>query len=327
MGPIVKNCLFGRKWNMVCFPGYRSDIKTLLSMNGIPTMLARAASLAIASLYNATLGSFPDTVQVETTNACNARCIICPHRRMQRPIHHMTEDLFRSIVDECAEHSCRSLHLHNFGEPLLDRDLPRRIAHAKSRNIRQVKIFSNGSLLSGRLARELIDSGLDEIKISFDGASKEEYEKIRYPLRYDIVTQNVADLITHRDRTGSTMRITMACCSTSDKDATMNSLADRVDGFSFGKVHNWGADQEFSAKRQGIRKPCSRVWRTFTVLADGRASLCCLDYEGQVVLGTLHDQSIAAIWRNPAYGRIRRAHARAEQSGLPLCGGCTKSFW
>jgi molybdenum cofactor biosynthesis enzyme MoaA len=67
---------------------------------------------------------------------------------MQRPITTMDDGLYNRLIDECAVEGCREVHLHNFGEPLLDKRIEDRIAHAKQKGIRRVKIFCNGSLLS-----------------------------------------------------------------------------------------------------------------------------------------------------------------------------------
>ena len=75
-------------------------------------------------------------------------------------------------------------------------------ATRSSKGVATVKIFSNGSLLNEPHARGLIDAGLDEIKISFDGASKEEFERIRFPLKFDVVMENVQRLVELRDRRG-----------------------------------------------------------------------------------------------------------------------------
>ena len=59
----------------------------------------------------------------------------------------MDQTLFEQIVDECAVWGCREVHLHNFGEPLLDDRLEDRVRYAKQKGIARVTIFSNGSLL------------------------------------------------------------------------------------------------------------------------------------------------------------------------------------
>ncbi len=279
--------------------------------------------------------AFPKTIRIETTNGCNARCVICPHAEMGRKVVNMDDGLFRRIVAECADNDVDTLHLHNFGEPLLDRKLPQRISHCKSLGIRRVKIFTNGSLLTEERARGLIEAGLDEIKISFDGANKEEFEYIRQPLSYETVVENVIALVHQRNAMGARdrLKIEVTCSSTTDKDATMSRLAEHVDGFSFGRIHNWANwdSAEVSCARggHGLRKPCARVWQTFTILSDGRVALCCLDYDGSVVLGDLNDpgQSIAKIWVNEAYARIRGLHRKGRQDKIPICATCAKSFW
>lgn len=271
-------------------------------------------------------------MQIETTNACNARCQICPHKKMRRPIVYMDDEIYYKIIDECVENKCGNVHLHNFGEPLLDNNLPKRVYYAKKKGLKRVKIFSNGSLINAQKALELINAGLDEIKISFDGATKEEFEKIRFPLKFDEVTNNIKELIRLRDDHKSQLKIKITCCSTADKSETMRILQNCADEFSFSKIHNWSGhdhidEKNISDKRTGIRKPCSRVWRTFTVLADGNVALCCLDYEGSVILGNVRENSVSDIWHNSIYNKIRLYHKNDQQHKIGICKKCTKSFW
>ena len=277
-------------------------------------------------IFSACLKKFPKTIRVECTNSCNARCTICPHKNMTRKVEFMSDTLYEKIIRECAENSCRVLHLHNFGEPLLDKKLEQRIRYAKSNGIPRVKIFTNGSLLTEDRSRSLIEAGLDEIKVSFDGASRHEFEDIRTPLKYDDVVKNVRKLVKLRNELRSSMKIFVACCSTQDRSETMNLIASEVDGFSFGKIHNWAGEQEHNSPSR-IRKPCERIWNTFTILANGDVALCCLDHDGQVILGHLDDKtSIRDIFTNAEYKRIRKLHSAALQESIPLCKNCTKSF-
>jgi radical SAM protein with 4Fe4S-binding SPASM domain len=281
----------------------------------------------VGKAYDLAAGRFPAVVRIETTNACNARCVICPHRDLKRPIERMEDDLFTRIIDECARHNCPEVHLHNFGEPLLDKHLEDRVRYAKQKGLAKVKVFSNGSLISEDRAHRLIEAGLDEVKISFDGATREEFEQIRVPLKFDQVVENTKRLVALRDEMRSGLKIRVACCSTTDQQSTMRSLEKVVDGFSFGKIHNW-ADQETTNGEARVRKPCSRLWRTFTILASGDVALCCLDYDGQVILGRIDESmSLADIWNSDAYRQIRLRHKQARQSEIRLCRSCTKSFW
>jgi len=294
-------------------------------MSIVNTLSSAAVCRTVAGAYDLARGAFPAVVRLETTNACNAKCVICPHRDLKRPIARMDEGLFGQLVDECAEGGCREIHLHNFGEPLLDKDLEQRVRYAKERGIPKVKIFSNGSLLDERRAAGLIEAGLDELKVSFDGATREEFEQIRVPLKFDQVVENITRLVKLRNERRSAMQIKVACCSTTDRESTMNSLAAVVDGFSFGKIHNWATDP--SQNGHGVRKPCSRLWRTFTVLANGDVALCCLDYDGRHLLGRVDaEHSIRDVFTGPGYQKVRHLHRRGRQGEIDLCRHCTKSF-
>ncbi|MFZ5829501.1 MAG: radical SAM/SPASM domain-containing protein [Planctomycetota bacterium] len=291
----------------------------------LAALASRVVCGGIAGALNVAIKRFPPVVRIETTNACNARCTICPHAAIRRPIRRMDDSVFASVIDQCATGGCREVHLHNFGEPLMDRGLAERVRLAKDRGIAKVKIFCNGSLMTAERARELIEAGLDEVKISFDGATAEEFERIRVPLKFQSVVDNVRTLVQLRNEAGARLRVNVACCSTSDKQGTMATLEKVVDGFSFGKVHNW-ASEDYETPGT-IRKPCSRLWRTMTILASGEVSLCCLDYDGQQILGRLDGgQSLAAIWRGEPYRRVRRLHATARQDEISLCRNCTKAF-
>jgi hypothetical protein len=306
--------------------GIPTALRQTMSATERRTLSSWAVCRLAGSALDAVLRRFPPLVRIETTNACNARCVICPHSRLHRPIQRMEDGLFQRIIDECATARCREVHLHNFGEPLLDNHLEERVRYAKQKGLKKVTLFSNGSLLTEQRARGLLEAGLDEIKISFDGATRQEFEQVRVPLKFDRVVENIHCLVALRNEMRSPMKIHVACCSTSDKQGTMQMLEKLVDGFAFGKIHNWGVPDSLN-RRNDRRKPCSRLWRTLTVLAGGEVSLCCLDYDGRHVLGRLtEDQTIARVWHSNAYRAVRHLHKTARQSEIELCRGCSKAF-
>jgi len=290
------------------------------------SMLSRAVCGLVGGSMDLALRRFPSVVRIETTNACNARCAICPHRVMRRPARQMEDALFARIVDECARGGCRQIHLHNIGEPLLDPQLAERIRYAKRRGVRCVKIFSNGSLLDEQWARRLIEAGLDEIKISFDGGTRDEFQRLRPPLEFDRVLENVCRLVTLRNQLGSPLRILATCATTGDRREAARILRPIVDSLLFSRVHDWAGTEPLGPRRS-VRKPCLRLWRTLTVLAGGEVSLCCLDYNGRHLLGRIDGRTtLEAVWHSPAYAEVRRRHVEARQGDLPLCRGCSKAF-
>ena len=124
-------------------------------------------------------------VRIETTNICNATCIMCPREKMDRLEGIMDMDLFKRIVDECKALGATSVFLGGFGEPLMDTLIVDRVRYVKQKGL-FCNFISNGSLWDEKLAREFIEAGLDEIRFSFYGQNKETYEEIHRGLNYEI---------------------------------------------------------------------------------------------------------------------------------------------
>jgi MoaA/NifB/PqqE/SkfB family radical SAM enzyme len=73
----------------------------------------------------------------------------------------------------------RVLVLYHGGEPLLNKELEQMVYYAKQAGVQKVLFNSNVSLLTMGRAEKLSLAGLDEIRVSFDGSSPEENNKIR----------------------------------------------------------------------------------------------------------------------------------------------------
>lgn len=269
---------------------------------------------------------FPATVRIESTNICNANCSTCTREIMTRPTGIMDMDLFKKIVDECSHHKIKAIHLHNFGEPLIDNKIFEKIFFAKQKNI-QTRLFSNLSMLNREKAAKLIESGLSRIKISIDGNSKETYEAIRRGLGFDRVVENINILIEERKRLKSaTPRIGLIFVETGqnrhEKEAFIKKWKGKVDTIDISSYHNWAGGLKDSMRPDYRQLPCPRIWQTFTVLWNGDAALCCMDYDGQEILGNVGYSSIRDIFNGQRLAEIRRFHLKGEFSKVPICEKC-----
>src|SRR3990167_10235450 len=93
---------------------------------------------------------FPNSIDIELTNACNLNCIMCPRTTsMQRPIGMMDFDLFQKIVDEAVKYGTKAFSLHVFGESLLYPKIFEAISYIKNKdkNI-SITLSTNGTLLN-----------------------------------------------------------------------------------------------------------------------------------------------------------------------------------
>ena len=263
----------------------------------------------------------PEIVQIESTNICNAKCVFCPRDEMHRRQGVMSLELFKKIVDECAELGITHVRVHNYGEPFLDRHLTEKVRYAKQKGIKEVGMISNGSLITEKIARGMIEAGLDAINISVDAGGKDVFEQTRIGLNYDKVIANVERLVRIRAELGKRhpkLILSFVRQNNSvDEQAFIEHWRQVADKIHITELHNWAGTLN---SKSDVSYPCYRMWLTFTVLWDGRVSLCCADFDGRHVLGDLRTSSIAEVWNSPAYLAVRRQ--QLESGGPEICRTC-----
>ena len=125
----------------------------------------------------------PDHIQIQTITGCNANCIFCPNGKTRRPIpkgRRMDWDMYRSIVDQSIALGVRRYSVYLMNEPMLDHELPQRVAYISSRikKPQYVKVTSHGGLLTERMARGLLDAGLSKLKISVQSLNPKTYREL-----------------------------------------------------------------------------------------------------------------------------------------------------
>ncbi len=149
----------------------------------------------------------PAYVQIEPVGQCNLRCTMCPiNFRDDRPLHgsqkFMDYDLFTGLIDQFE--NLKTLHLQGLGEPMLHPRFFDMVSYAVGKGI-HVTTNTNLTLLNERRAKACVNSGLEGVFFSIDGARKETYEAIRINAHFDKVLANLSLLQETRDRMGSAL--------------------------------------------------------------------------------------------------------------------------
>src|SRR4029077_12672232 len=131
----------------------------------------------------------PVCLYLETTNRCNLLCTTCPRTfEALEPPGDMSWALFTAIVDQFPK--IARVVLHGVGEPMMVRALPRMIRYLKDRGT-YVLFNTNGTLLSEKKGRELIESGLDELRVSLDAAEPVAFKEVRGRDMFARIVRNV----------------------------------------------------------------------------------------------------------------------------------------
>ncbi|MBM3126159.1 MAG: radical SAM protein [Chloroflexi bacterium] len=118
-------------------------------------------------------------VYIEPTVACNLDCITCFRNAWEQPVGRMTEKTFASILKGLTMlDPIPSVYFGGIGEPLFHPKTIDWIAETKALGVK-VELITNGTILTEKKSRELIDTGLDTLWVSLDGATPETYADVR----------------------------------------------------------------------------------------------------------------------------------------------------
>jgi MoaA/NifB/PqqE/SkfB family radical SAM enzyme len=181
------NCRFGRKYIMSSTTALKDPRRYF------EEVAAERSSHADAP---------PVCLYLETTNRCNLLCETCPRTfETLEPPADMSWELFTRIVDQVP--NIARVVLHGVGEPMLVKDLPRMIRYLKDRDT-YVLFNTNGTLLQVRRFQELIDTGLDELRVSLDAADRVSYAKVRGKDFFDRIVRDVGKFIAYQKQVGAT---------------------------------------------------------------------------------------------------------------------------
>ena len=282
---------------------------------------------------------FPSQISIEPTSRCNSQCTTCEHKNMKRVKQDMSMELYKKIINECAQYKnlITNLSLSFMGEPLLDKNIFKKIKMAKERGIKSVSFISNASLLTEEKAKYLIDSGIDVITFSVDGATKESYKKIRIGLNYEQVVGNIKRFVELKKRLGlkkPTISVDMVQTkfNESERELFKRQWEGLVDGVMIRPLHVWGGktiDKELLDYSKNIlpannrlRWPCLYLWKSMIISQNGRVALCCVDVECEESYGDVSRNSIKDIWQEKKLKKLRKLHLCGKFNKIPLCSHC-----
>ncbi|MFH1653063.1 MAG: radical SAM protein [Pseudomonadota bacterium] len=129
-------------------------------------------------------------LDLHMTNRCNLSCKVCCFSSNELKLPELSTDQIIDVINQAKELGMEHIHLTG-GEPLLREDLKIVLAYCKDLNI-EVRLQTNGVLLSQKYAEELSELGLQSIMISIDSSDKEINDYIRGKGAYEKAMQAIA---------------------------------------------------------------------------------------------------------------------------------------
>jgi len=269
-------------------------------------------------------------VNIEPTSACNLRCLICSRIPDKRFTKRMSMELYRLILKQlsASKYCVASTVLRFFlsGEPTLHPKLATMVSLASASGFWKTLIHTNGTLLTGELMEELIAARLLNLSISFDGATKEQYELVRCGACFEETLINARMAISHAQGTNTKVTIQSIVPngeSIEERRAGIKKLFPKAKSLYIRHPHNWNVkDSVGAASNKAYGAVCMFPSWFFPIYCNGDVPICCADLNGDQVIANIQDETIDTIWATK-FAVIR--DALATKTHVPaVCKKCER---
>ncbi|MTK11391.1 MAG: radical SAM protein [Clostridiaceae bacterium] len=256
--------------------------------------------------YN-NLPQFPRYIDIELTNYCNYRCLMCPvgTGTMKREQGFMSNETYNKIVDQIKDYKT-PLRFIRWGEPTLHKSFIEYIKKAKELGI-MCHFNTNGTLFSEEDMKQLVEIELDSIKFSFQGVDEKSYSEMRnsnyfntlldkikmiYKVRGDKQYPyiHVASTITYetKDQVENFKKDIQNYC---DLVTIGRTILEYID---INKVNLNDNEKsmltKLKAKESVIKKHpncCPEVFDKLSINWNGDVTACCGDYDNKMIFGNI----------------------------------------
>lgn len=275
---------------------------------------------------------FPRTnFLIETSNACNHKCIFCAHPKMTRKIGKLNPEFVFDVLNQAYELGTREVGFYATGEPFLVPELPSYIQKAKEIGYEYTYLTSNGALATPERIRAVIDAGLNSIKFSINAPKRGMYEFIHGKDDFDVVMENLKYLNQYRKESGKSFKIFVTAILTRYteymKDDFYEVFGKLSDEIVYKNVYNQGGympEIETMLKcytdDETFRR-CNLPFDAISITCEGYLSVENADYENMLVVADLNKVSLKEGWYGEKMKAVRQAFINNKLDGL-VCDGC-----
>lgn len=319
--------------------------------------LARRGKLSVYKVFNALVcyasyylrlrrsGPAPIMANFELWNECNESCVFCrsaddliydsnPAGKGQPiPKGKMPVDLFERVIDQARSGLIMAIPYVN-GEPLLSKDIYRAIASATKAKVGTL-IATNGALLNERNARQLLEAGVDLVKIHISGFTQPVHAIQHRRGDVERIKENIRRMTAMRDaaKLPTIILLDYILYRHNEHELAAARQFARDLGILFnirpGNNKNM-EDTEPSNVTNAlpIGDPCTWLWTSLTLDWNGAVYPCCdhvvwSDAEGYDMYDK-RSSDIVEIWNGPKAQAMRRVHAIQGRAPIPICANCPR---
>ncbi|ABL00935.1 Radical SAM domain protein [Pelobacter propionicus DSM 2379] len=284
----------------------------------------------------------PYSMDIAPTTFCNLKCIFCAHSSdypEYRKIFGKTlnTELALKAVDDIRKFpdKLKALHFCGLGEPLIHKDIAKMIKYAKEADISEkIDISTNGVLLTKNVADDLIDSGVDFIRISLNGLSREDFlEYTGTEVDFEKYVKNLKYLYENRKKTKIYLKIFDFMVSSPQKKKmffrTFEPICDviSIEYYNECFLGTKGRDRLKSTnlnhrgENSSTAKCCSQPFFRLLILVDGEVAPCA-EPRFPFSCGNIRDTSVVDIWNGDILTNFRLRMLDGMKQVNEVCASC-----
>ena len=283
------------------------------------------------------------TVVVEPSSKCNLRCSFCDlHsgriKNVEKYKGVMSLELFRKFVDQMTtlNYKLKQLQIHGSGEPLLNKQIVEFIRYAYDKQIAEsIRLTTNGTMLTPAILDKLMDSGVNEIRVSLDAADPELYQQFKGKDLYRTVHNNIIYAIDKIEAVKGRVSLVIKYPLPTDEqaygvtkkymDTIFETYGDLAKDSNY--VHIVGMPVVIlpigsTKETYAINEPCEIPFFSLYVKFDGRVSVCCADITELLEVGDINQQTIGEIIDGEKLRRLRIKHIEQNFTDMDICEKC-----
>ncbi|MBU4405034.1 MAG: radical SAM protein [Acidobacteria bacterium] len=276
---------------------------------------------------------------IEINNFCNLNCRMCNSNQAKRPRGFMTPEVFECLVKQLKAAGIQRTALHTIGEPLLHGHLLRLLEIAERYKL---KVWISTNAQFPELIEAILKNHrqvLSSIRISVDGATASTYEYIRSGGYFSKVLESLEIIgLLNGGRPDCEFNLNL---HTVISMANIHEIPLFFQAFGkyvwpekmiFSLINGLSPDPGFFREVFPFPNlitptiPCLHPFRHMSILNDGRATLCCADFVGELTIGNALDTPLSTLWHSPDAEAIRRQHLDPETMQLRSCMGCHEPY-
>ena len=287
----------------------------------------------------------PYVIFLDPSGKCNFKCNFCPcnvdgYRKEER--HKiMSWDLFKKIANDIIsfEEQVKVIYLNGFGEPLLNPNIVDMVRYLKENNAcREIRMTTNGSLLTPELNQQLIDAGLDLIRISVEALDDEGYKNAcGVAFSFDRLVNNIEDFYNKsRGKSKISAKIVNVALKNHQEEETFYNVFENITDF-----HYVEEVQEFWPEFEDIVLPedcvkanklyhdsmeettiCAAPLTEMTIYSNGYVGICAADWKFKLVYGNAMDTDIKELWKSEKLRDFQLQHLTKKRKDLDFCKEC-----